>query len=332
MDISRLTTITLISMNKTPNNKIILVTGANGFVGRHLLAALQADPHYTVRAIIRAQISPVHNLKCSIMPIQDLSATINWQHAVENCHTVIHTAAKVHCPGDNNLGQYRNINVAATIRLARQAAEYGVQRFIFISSIKVNGEQSALGQPYTIADLPHPGDAYAISKYEAEQALLELSTKTTMQIIIIRPPLIYGAGVKGNFQLMCEWLAKGYPLPLKKITNKRSLVSIYNLIDLILHCIEHPQAGNRIFFVSDNEDLSTTELLHKVGIASNKPVRLFYLPYYILSAGAFIMRKMDVLQRLCTSLQVDISDTCNLLHWQPPLSVTAGLTRMFHDN
>ena len=262
--------------------------------------------------------------------IQDLSATTDWDDALKNCDVVIHVAARVHVMEENAadpLAEFRQVNVDGTMNLARQAAQAGVKRFIFISSIKVNGEETQLGQPYRPDDTPNPQEAYVISKAEAEQQLQVLAAKTGMEVVIIRPTIIYGPGVKGNFQRMMAWLEKGYPLPLSSIKNKRSFVSIYNLVDLIIRCIDHPRAANQIFLVSDAEDVSIAELLRKTANAMNKSVRLIPVPHWLLSYFGKLTNREIVVQRLCGSLQVDISKTCELLDWKPIMTMDEALQR-----
>lgn len=222
------------------------------------------------------------------------------------------------------LQAFRKVNVQGTLALARQAALAGVRRFIFISSIKVNGEGTVLGKPYTPFDMPAPQDPYGISKMEAEHGLRELAGATGMEVVIIRPVLVYGAGVKANFRSMMSWLNKGVPLPLGAIHNKRSLVSLDNLVDLIVTCVDHPAAANETFLVSDGEDLSTTEMLRRMGQALGKNARLLPVPAGLLEAGAAMLGKRAVAQRLCGSLQVDIRHTRETLNWNPPVSVDDG--------
>jgi len=227
------------------------------------------------------------------------------------------------------LAEYRRVNVDGTLNLARQAATAGVKRFIFISSIKVNGEQTPLGQPFTAEDTPAPEDAYGISKWEAEQGLLQLATETGMGVVIIRPPLVYGPGVKGNFANMIKLVAKGLPLPLGAIHNLRSLVSVDNLVDLIITCIDHPAATNQVFLAGDGQDLSTTELLRGVARAMGESSRLIPVPSSLLMLGATLSGKKAMAQRLLGSLQVDISKARHLLGWEPLISVEEGLRRCF---
>lgn len=227
------------------------------------------------------------------------------------------------------LHEYRRINVDGTLRLAYEAAAAGVRRFIFISSIKVNGESTSGGDSFKPDDLPSPQDYYGQSKHEAETALMQLSVETGMEIVIIRPPLVYGPEVKGNFSYMIKFVEQGIPLPFGSVNNKRSLIGVDNLVDLIIRCIDHPGAANQVFLAGDGEDLSTSELLLGLGEAMGRPVRLFPVPAGTLQLGATLLGKKAMAQRLLGSLQVDISKTCDLLDWKPPYTVKEGLKRCF---
>lgn len=305
----------------------VLVTGANGFVGTPLCKKLRQNG-YSVRGAVRA---PWHSSSLDDIEIDSISAATNWASALKDVTQVVHLAARVHVMHDKSvdpLSEFRCVNVEGTGALARQAAAAGVGRFIFISSIKVNGEQTEVGRPFTPGDLPAPEDAYGISKLEAEQLLRKIARDTGMEVVIIRPPLVYGPGVKANFSSMMRCLARGLPLPLAAIDhNRRSLVALDNLVDLILTCLNHPAAANQTFLVSDGEDLSTVQLLKRMGAAMNNPTRLFYLPPALLKLVAFSLNKPAIHQRLCGSLQVDIAQTRHVLDWTPPVSVDEGLRR-----
>jgi nucleoside-diphosphate-sugar epimerase len=226
------------------------------------------------------------------------------------------------------LTEFCKVNVAGTANLARQAAKAGVKRFVFLSSIKVNGEFTEAGQPFTADDVPALEDPYGLSKHEAEQLLRQIAAETGMEVVIIRPPLVYGPGVKANFESMMRWLARGVPLPLAAVTNnRRSLVALDNLVDLIVTCLNHSAAANQTFLVSDGEDLSTAQLLKRMGAALGHPARLFYVPPALLKLGATVLNKPGIYQRLCGSLQLDIAKTRQLLGWSPPVSVDEGLRR-----
>ncbi|QJD58667.1 SDR family oxidoreductase [Pseudomonas sp. gcc21] len=306
----------------------ILLTGATGFVGRALLARL-LDDEYQVTAAVRDTSTSIDTRAISAH-VQGLSADTQWASALAGQQVVIHSAARVHVMDDtasDPLQAFRQVNTEGTLALARQAALAGVKRFIFISSIKVNGEGTALGRPYTAFDKPAPQDPYGISKFEAEEGLKALGVETGMEVVIIRPVLVYGPGVKANFQSMMNWMNKGVPLPLGAINNKRSMVALDNLVDLIVTCVDHPAAANQTFLVSDGEDLSTTELLKRTARALGKAPRLLPVPAGLLELGAGMLGKRAVAQRLCGSLQVDIRHTCETLDWQPPVSVDDALKK-----
>jgi nucleoside-diphosphate-sugar epimerase len=307
----------------------ILVTGASGFVGSALCARLCKNGA-SVRAAVRALNS--HSGDVETVEIGSLSSKTDWTVPLRSINQVVHLAARVHVMNDKStdpLVEFRKINVDATINLAKQASEAGVKRFIYLSSIKVNGESTQPGRPFTAGDLPRPQDPYGVSKYEAELQLQKIAEQTGMEVVIIRPPLVYGPGVKANFALMMQIIQRGVPLPLASVTdNQRSLVALGNLIDLIVVCISHPVAANHIFLVSDDEDLSTTELLRRMGLALKRPVKLLFVPRLLLQLGAVLLNKSEIYQRLFGSLQVDITKTRELLNWKPPLSVDQGLGQL----
>ncbi len=266
-----------------------------------------------------------------VFAISSLSSDTDWTEALKNVEQVVHLAARVHVMNDkcsDPLAEFRRVNVEGTVALARQGAVAGVRRFVFLSSVKVNGEFTEAGQPFTADDVPAPEDPYGVSKHEAEQLLRQIAAETGMEVVIIRPPLVYGPGVKANFESMMRWLARGVPLPLAAVTqNRRSLVALDNLVDLIVTCLHHPAAANQTFLVSDGEDLSTAQLLKRMGAAMGHPERLFYVPPALLKLGATVLNKPGIYQRLCGSLQLDIAKTRQLLGWTPPVSVDEGLRR-----
>jgi nucleoside-diphosphate-sugar epimerase len=308
------------------NQTRILITGGSGWVGGTLIRELNRQGRDVVAAIrSNADLPDVKKLKISAVDGAQI-----WTDALSDRQVVLHLAARVHVMADkssNPIDEYRNTNVEGTLNLARQAAAAGIRRFVFASSIKVNGEGTSAGHSFSADDSPAPLDPYGISKVEAEQGLREIASKTGMEVVIIRPPLVYGPGVKANFQAMMRWLSRGVPLPLGAINNKRSLVALDNLVDLIVTCIDHPAAANQTFLVSDGEDLSTTQLLRRMGQAMGKPARLIPVPPALLKAGAALVGKPELAQRLCGSLQVDIAKTRELLGWSPPISVDEGLRR-----
>lgn len=305
----------------------LLVTGVTGFVGSQLFARLKAQERcHVVGAARRA------NAQEDKVVIDGLRADTQWREVLASQTVVIHTAARAHIMKDEEpdpISEYRKVNVDGTLNLAKQAAEVGVRRFVFISSIKVNGEQTPKGKPFTAENVPAPEDPYGVSKLEAEAGLHQIASETGMEVVIIRPPLVYGPGVKGNFASMIKLVEKGLPMPFGAIHNKRSLVALDNLVDLIITCIDHPAAANQVFLAGDGQDVSTTELLHGVGRAMGKPTRLIPVPAGMLMFGAGLLGKKAVAQRLLGSLQVDISKARNLLGWEPPLSVEEGLRRCF---
>ena len=303
------------------NQQRVVVTGSNGFVGRALCAGLAARG-FVVCCVTRSRCG-LHGGTEDFV-VGNMDGSTGWEEALTGCKVVVHLAARVHVmadAADDPPDEFRRVNVHGTLNLARQAAASGVRRFVFVSSIKVNGEATQLGSPFTADDEPAPLDAYGVSKMEAEQRLRELATETRMEVVIVRPPLVYGPGVKATFASMMRWLKRGVPLPLGAIHNQRSLVALDNLVDLIITCLTHPAAANQTFLVSDGEDLSTTQLLRRMGVALGKPARLIPVPVSILKLGAALVGKPELAQRLCGSLQVDMSKTRELLGWTPPLSV-----------
>ncbi len=307
---------------------MILVTGATGFVGRALCAALIKSCPIRIAVRNTAGESPVDGVD---VVRGELSATADWSAAMAGVVAVVHCAARVHVMNDDAvdpLAEFRRINVEGSLQLARQAAAAGVRRFVFLSSIKVNGEQTDPGRPFTADQAPGPLDPYGISKMEAEAALRALARETGMAVVIIRPPLVYGPAVKGNFLAMMRALWRGIPLPLGAVTaNRRSLVALDNLVDLIVTCIDHPAAVNQTFLVSDAEDLSTAALLRRMGQALGRPARLLPVPVGALRLAATLLGRPGIAQRLCGSLEVDIDKTRHLLGWSPPFSVDEGLRR-----
>lgn len=305
----------------------VLLTGGTGFLGSQLTHDLNTMPAIDLTVVARRKVSmPVTQvtLKDSLGPDTD------WSEALPGNQVVIHAAARAHILNESvadPLAEFRKVNVAGTLALARQAATVGVRRFIFISSIGVNGNVSA--RPFTAEDDPHPIEPYAVSKWEAEQGLWEVHRETGMEVVMIRPPLVYGPNAPGNFESLIRWIEKGVPLPLGAIHNKRSLVGIKNLADLIIRCIDHPAAANQVFLAGDGEDLSTTQLLHGVAKAMGKPARLIPIPVWMLQSGATLLGRKATAQRLLGSLQVDIRKTCDLLGWRPPFTVDEGLEYCF---
>ncbi|MFB3305729.1 UDP-glucose 4-epimerase family protein [Pseudomonas sp. AMR01] len=304
----------------------IFVTGASGFVGRRVVQVLTARADIRVTVAARGERFTCPEAE-QVVRFDDL-ATARFSAELSGVDTVVHCAARVHVMNDQEadpLEAFRRVNVEGTLNLARQAAKAGARRFIFLSSIKVNGESTTPGAPFTADEVGNPSDPYGVSKMEAEQGLRELASSSGMEVVIIRPVLVYGPGVKANFRSMMRWLHKGVPLPFGAIHNARSLVALDNLVDLIVTCVSHPAAANQTFMVSDGEDLSTTVLLRKMASALGKPARLLPVPSALLRAGANMLGKRSLSQRLCGSLQVDICATRSVLGWTPPLSVDEAL-------
>lgn len=307
----------------------ILVAGASGFVGQSLCAEMTRSG-YDLRAVHRS-IASKEKLVTHVdsVMITSFDETTDWSEALRDIDVVVSLVARVHVMRDvaiDPMAEYRRVNVQGTVNLARQAASAGVKRFIFLSSIKVNGEFTEMGMAFTAGDAPAPDDPYGISKYEAEKALRHIADETGMEVVIIRPPLVYGPGVKANFATMMQWLKRGIPLPLGAVThNQRNMVALGNLVDLIIVCINHPAAANQTFLVSDEESLSTTSLLRRTSVALGVKVRLFPIPPIVLKFAAKLLGREAVYQRLCGSLQIDITKTQQLLGWKPPLAVDEGL-------
>lgn len=302
----------------------ILVTGASGFVGEAVVFRLLLDGKFIPIAAARGT-TRLDGL-CTVVPFElsDSEALPD----LSGVQVVIHAAARVHVMNEaalDALTEFRKVNVEGTLPLARRAAASGVKRFIFISTIKVNGESTVLGKPFRANDFPAPVDPYGVSKYEAEEALKLLSFDTGMEIAIIRPPLVYGPGVKASFLSMMRWLERGVPLPLGAIKNRRSLVAIGNLVDLINVCISHPEAAGNIFLVSDGEDLSTSQLRRRMADALGVKPRLLSIPSRVLNLGASLIGRRDLAQRLCGSLQVDINKAQDVLGWLPVISMDEAL-------
>ncbi len=303
----------------------ILLTGYSGFVGRYLYNNLSN------REVVCLGRSRPILMSGSQFMVCNLSSPSEIDLSEFKGSCFIHCAARAHVMNDNSvdpLEDFREVNTHGTLNLAQQAAKAGVKRFIFISSIKVNGESTELGFPFKQGDNFIPTDPYGLSKYEAEVGLRKIAENTGMEVVIIRPPLVYGPGVKANFASMMKWVNKGLPLPLGGIKdNRRSLVSVDNLVDLITTCIEHPNAANQTFLVSDDDDVSTSQLLSNMATALNVPTRLIPIPSSWFYIAAKLIGKPAISERLCGSLQVDISKTKELLNWQPPYSTAESMKK-----
>lgn len=306
----------------------VLVTGANGFVGRALCTEV-LKRGMVVRGVVRRSCELPAGVERHV--VNGFDECSNLSLALTGVTVVIHAAARVHVLQDgseNPLAEFRKVNVLGTLQLAKQAAAAGVRRFLFISSIGVNGNETC-ARPFSVMDEPKPQSDYALSKYEAEEGLRALATQTGMEVVIIRPPLVYGPGAPGNFGSLLRWLNRRVPLPLGAATaNRRSFVALDNLVDLILTCMDHPAAANQTFLISDGEDLSTADLLRRLGQAIGRPALLFSLPTALLWAGARLLGKTEMAHQLLGSLQVNIDHTRRTLGWTPPVAVDEGLRRV----
>lgn len=303
----------------------LLVTGATGFVGGNLLKFL-GEHNITVIGRNKPSTSYAVNYFNN-----DINEIVDFEPMLKGIDVVIHLAARAHIMNDsseNPLEEYRRINTHSTLRLARQAAKHGVKRFVFLSSIKVNGESTSDGDCFSNVSHYNPQDEYSISKAEAEEGLIRLMNESGMEIVIIRPPLVYGPGVKGNFLSMLNLVDKNLPLPFGAINdNKRSLVSVHNLVSLILHCLCKEEAANNIFLVSDGCDLSTAKMLRMLSYSFKSNMLLIPIPKATLNILGRLLNKSDVIKRLFGSLQLDISYTCDTLIWKPPCSVQEGFDK-----
>lgn len=298
----------------------VLVTGATGFVGSALLASLAATRYEMVPAV-RSQSNLPHEVV-----IGNIDSSTRWAIALTDCDVVIHLAARVHVMHDaahNPLALYRQTNTDGTLNLARQAAQAGVKRFVFISTIKVNGE--GRDAPYCETDVPAPEDAYAISKWEAEQGLADIAQQTGLEVVILRPPLVYGSGVGANFLRLMQTVKRGWPLPLGAIHNRRSLLYLGNFTDAIRLCIEHPAAAGQTFLLDDGQAISTPELIHAVANAMGQLTHLLAVPVGVLKLAGALLGKRVAVARLTGSLFVDGSTIRSRLGWVPPYTMQQGL-------
>jgi nucleoside-diphosphate-sugar epimerase len=306
--------------------KRMLVTGASGFIGTILcaeLVRLGCSVHAALRDLVNLDLAG-----CEIVKISSIDSKTDWSDALTGVDVVIHLAARVHVMLDDAtdpLEEFRKVNVAGTEHLARAAAANGVRRFVYVSSIKVNGEITSEGEKFSESDVPDPQEPYGISKMEAEQALHRVAAETGLEVVIVRPPLVYGANVKGNFAQMLKVLAGGVPLPLASVHNRRSLIYVGNLVDALILCAMHPAAAGQTYLVSDGEDVSTPDLLRQLGDAMDHPARLFHCPQALLKLAGRLTGKADQIERLLGSLQVDSSKICRELDWAPPYTLQQGL-------
>lgn len=307
---------------------LIAITGASGFLGQALCTSF-ASYGYKVRGIVRPK-KVIKQDDIEYIAINNIGANTNWSDALLGVDCVLHLAARAHVMNETGsiaLDKYRAINVEGTRRLAKQALACKVKRFIYLSSIKVNGETTSGSNYFTSKDIPKPEDPYGISKWEAEQVLWDIAERTNLEVVVVRPTLIYGQNMKGNLLRLFNLVASGLPLPLGSLHNKRSLISLDNLADLLIKCVHHQNAKGQTLLASDNDDISITELLHSISIALGKPSRLIPIPANLLKLCINILGKKEIANRILENLQVDISETKKLLDWQPPISISKGLDK-----
>jgi nucleoside-diphosphate-sugar epimerase len=311
--------------------KKILLTGANGFIGQNIYKHL-IKLRYFVSGTVRNLDTILINSDTKYISVGNIDAETNWDHALKGVDCIIHCAGKA--PAINKkdeLNIYRVINKEGTKHLAEQAVKAKVKRLIFLSSVKVNGESTDKSKGvkfFTYNDIPNPQDNYAISKFEAEKELWKIASKTDLEVVVVRLPLVYGYGVKGNLENLIKLIYSKIPLPLGSIKNKRSLIGIDNLIDVLIRCVEHHDVAGKTFLVSDGEDLSTPELIRLIALATGQPAKLFTAPTFLLKFFGFIIGKQSEINRLTGSLLVDNSYVREILNWIPPVSVEEGIRRM----
>jgi nucleoside-diphosphate-sugar epimerase len=304
---------------------IVLVTGASGFVGSRLCARLVEDGRFRVRATSRRPYHPPVGVESAMTG--DIGPVTDWAAALSGVSVLVHLASRAHVMRDTSadaLREFRRVNVAGTEALLRQAVAAGVRRVVYVSSVKVNGESGT----HSEADSPCPEGAYAISKFEAEQVLHRFAHEAPIEIVIVRPPLVYGPGVRANFQALLRFVRSGVPLPFGAIRNLRSFVSLDNLVDFIVTCIVHPAAAGETFFVSDGDDLSTAELIRRIAHAFDRPARLLPVPEPLLYAAAALVGRRAVAKKTLGSFRVNISKAKRLLGWAPPCRMDDELRRI----
>lgn len=307
----------------------VVVTGANGFVGAALCQALAKHGHAVRKAVRSIQaVKPANEPGVEVAAVGNINSQTDWAAVLSGVDVVIHLAARVHVMQESAadpLAEFRQVNVAGTERLARSAAACGVRRLVYVSSIKVNGESTEGGRKYTELDPPAPQDPYGISKYEAEQALHRVAQETGLEVVIVRPPLVYGPGVRGNFIQMLRVLGKGIPLPLASVDNLRSLVYLGNLVDALTMCATHPAAAGQIYLVSDGADISTPDLLRTLADAAGQRAHLLPCPIFLLRILAMLAGKGPQADRLLGSLRVESGKIRRELNWTPPYTLHQGL-------
>ena len=310
----------------------VLITGASGFVGQALCPVLE-DAGLTIIPVFRSAVPDPGKRIRKALAGKIIDAATDWTGDLFDIDVVVHLAARVHVMGgrkSDDAARFREVNVEGTRNFAEQAARFGVKRFVYLSSIKVNGERTE-SKPFVADQTPQPEDSYAISKMEAETVLRDIEKETGMEVVIIRPPLVYGPGVKGNLAALARLIEKGIPLPLRSVTNRRDLVSVFNLCDLIRVCCSHPAAAGDTFLVSDGETISTADLVLYMSKGLNRKARLFSVPVWVLHIAAGLLGKVDKLEKLTGDLQINMSKTQQVLGWKPPVTVAESFRRMFAE-
>ena len=313
------------SSGKAFKDKIIVVTGANSFIGKPLCVELIRQGK-SVRAAVRSSNATIDNTEAVV--VGAIGGETDWTDALRDVEVIIHLAARVHVMrenAENPLEEFRKVNVAGTERLARLASASGVKRLVYVSSIGVNGLRTEPSSVFSETGSTNPHNAYTISKWEAEQSLFRVSEETGLDVVIVRPPLVYGVGAPGNAAQMLSVLAKRIPLPLASIENRRSLIYVMNLVDALITCATHPAAAGQVYLVSDGEDVSTPDLLRHLGAAMGHPPRLFSCPPILLKLIGCLMGKTEQVERLSNSLRVDSSKIRRELGWIPPYTLEQGL-------
>jgi len=310
----------------------VLVTGASGFVGRALCDYLHSDVRLSALVRTAAAVEALRRRGIAATRLDGLTADGEIPAELLDVDVLVHLAAQVHVMAADGAAQaaHERINHQATLNLARQAAAAGVRRLVYLSSIKVNGERTR-GVPFSASSPADPQDSYAQSKWRAEQGLLALAHSSGMEVVIIRPPLVYGPGVKANFAQLVRWVRRGVPLPLAGVANRRALVSVFNLCDLIRCCLRHPAAAGQVLLVSDGESISTPTLCRRIAAAAEIKIRLFFVPPWLLSAAAALLGKSAAVARLTEDLEVDISATQQLLQWRPPHGMATTLQKIIES-
>ena len=308
----------------------ILVTGSTGFIGRPLCRALQEAGFQVRRAVRRADSFETLKNVIDYCAVGVVGPETDWSEALDGVRAVVHLVARAHVMDEKTgepLATFRHVNALGTERLARQAAAAGVRRLVFVSSVKVNGEQTR-ERPFSETDLPHPQDPYAVSKWETEQALRRIAEDTGLETVVVRPPLVYGPGVKGNFLRLLKAIDRGLPLPLANVDNRRSLVGLSNLVDFLVLCVHHPDAAGEVFVIAHGEDVSTPELIRRLARAIGRPARLWPCPVGLLRLAARAAGKESAIERLCGSLTVDSAKAHTLLSWTSLVPMAEELARV----